>query len=94
MFNSKCTCGCLNVDMYRIVLYFVTFCYSMICVCIFYLGYFWSKLLTGICGQTPFTSGPVMAQATGLSPQRPGFSVRPGHVEFVVGKVTLGKVLL
>ena len=23
MFNSKCTCGCLNVDVYRIVLYFI-----------------------------------------------------------------------
>lgn len=30
MFNRKCTCGCLNVDVYRIVFYFVAFWF--ICV--------------------------------------------------------------
>ena len=70
MFNSKCTCGCLNVDVYGIVLYFVAFWF--ICVYVYYLIYFWLKLLTGLGGQMFFTSGSVMTQVTGLLPQRSG----------------------
>jgi len=32
MFNSKCTCGCLNVDVYGIVLYFVAFWFMCVCI--------------------------------------------------------------
>jgi hypothetical protein len=32
--NSKCTCGCLIVDMYRMVLYFVSICFIRLCVCV------------------------------------------------------------
>ena len=92
MFNSECTCGCLNVDVYRIMLYFVAFWF--ICVYIYYLSYFWLKLLTGLGGQTFFTSGSVMTQVTGLSPQRGGVSVRPDYVEFVVEAVTRRQVFL
>ena len=65
-----------------------------VCVYIYYLSYFWLKLLTGLGGQTFFTSGSVMTQVTGLSPQRSGVSVRPGHVEFVVEEVTVRQVFL
>ena len=59
------------------------------CVYVHYLCYFWLKLLTGLGGQMFFTSGSVMTQVTGLSPQRGGVNVRPGHVEFVVEAVTV-----
>lgn len=90
MFNSNCTCGCLNVDVYRIVLCFVEFWF--ICVYVYYLSYFWLKLLTGLGGQMFFTSGSVMTQVTGLLPQRSGVIVMPDHVEFVVEAVTMRQV--
>jgi len=92
MFNSKCTCGCLSIDVNRIVLYFVAFWF--ICVYVYYLSYFWLKLLTGLGGQMFFTSGSVMNQVTGLLPQRSGVSVKPVHVEFVVEAVTMRQVFL
>ena len=63
MFNSKCTCGCLNVDVYRIVLYFIAL--WSICVYIL-LELFLVKLLTSLGGKMFFTSGYVMTRDTGL----------------------------
>jgi len=41
-----------------------------------------------------FTSGSVMTQVTGPSPQRAGVSVRLGHMEFVMEEVTMRQVFL
>jgi hypothetical protein len=68
--------------------------HSGLYVYIYYLIYFGLKLLTGLGGQTFFTSDSLMTQVTGHSPQRAEVSVRPSHVEFAVEAVTVRQVFL